>query len=71
MHTNKKLFRHSRGNISIAKGIPIVYTNDIENKSWVFFSLQLNFMSLCKNANDIPPRKILAHVLYLIKIKGP
>ena len=68
MHTNKKLFRHSRGNISIAKGIPIQNTNDIENKSCVFLGSQLNFIMLCKNANDIPTRKMLAHVLYQIRI---
>ena len=68
MHTNKKLFRHSRGNISIAKGIPIQNTNDIENKSWVFLRFTVEFLMLCKNANNIPPRKIFAHVLYQIKI---
>ena len=64
----EKLFRHSRGNISIAKGIPIQNTNDIENKSCVFLGSQLNLIILCKNANDIPTRKIHAHVSYQIKI---
>ena len=46
MHTNKKLLRHTRGNISIAKGTPIQNTNDIEKQVVGIFQFIAEFYDL-------------------------